>query len=85
MFSGTPAIVSDIPPNLETIDSSMAGIIPRGDVNKLASAMKDSIMHYPLYKEKASKALAHALSRFDIKKVAEAHEQLYHEIVTHGK
>lgn len=82
MFAGIPIIASNIPPNLETVDGSMAKIFSLGDVSALTSSMLDCINNKAEYFERARNATSHALKLFDIKCVSRSYEKFYGDILS---
>jgi glycosyltransferase involved in cell wall biosynthesis len=80
MFSGTPMIVSDIAPNLETVSASMARIFSRGDVGQLKKELVYSFESYTQLKTLAQHAQQHAYDNFSIQGVRQHYNTLYHNL-----
>ena len=81
MMTGIPIIASDIPMNLEAVDSSTALLYPVKDAEALAGKMEEVIVNYPLRVEAGKLAREKAADKFDIRKIAAEYESFLKSVV----
>jgi glycosyltransferase involved in cell wall biosynthesis len=80
MFAKTPIIASDIPENLECVDSSMALIYPKGDVDQLAILLEKALSAGD-WQLKCQRAYDKAMKHFEIQAIADQYEFMYKELL----
>jgi glycosyltransferase involved in cell wall biosynthesis len=81
MVAGIPIIASDIPMNLEAVDTGTALICRVKDVGELAAAMEKMILNYGEMTEMGKRARKVASDRFDIRRIASEYEQFLMNVV----
>ena len=79
MSLGTPIICSNIKENLYAVEDT-ATVFEKGNIESLFSLLKQSLIGYALFQNKANKARQRALSLFSWDRVAEEHEKIFREI-----
>lgn len=79
MMARIPIIASAIPENLECVDSSMALLYPRGEVDALADCLFEAVKIN--WTERIELAYQKAVNAFDIDMVARQHEEAYHGLL----
>ena len=80
MMAGIPIIASDIPMNLEAINSDNALIFETQNTRQLADQMIFAIENADVMVDLGAKAREEAMARFDIEKIANDYEQTLHRI-----
>jgi glycosyltransferase involved in cell wall biosynthesis len=80
MLARTPLVVSDIPENLECVQSGMAQIYPVGDLVELEKCIAAVLGNPQGAVQFAEAAHRVALKKFDIQEVAHQHETVYDEL-----
>jgi glycosyltransferase involved in cell wall biosynthesis len=78
MSLGTPIICSNIKENLYAVEDT-ATVFEKGNIESLFSSLKQSLIDYILFQNKAKKAQQRALSLFSWDCVAEEHEKIFRE------
>ena len=81
MFSKTTIVASNIPENLECVDSNMAYIFPVGDVSALTTTLLNAVKD-PSDGSFAEKAFAYAIQNFQIDGIVRKYESVYKDLVT---
>ena len=80
MLSGIPIIASNIPMNMEAIESGKTALVHEAkNPEDLAEKMKAMIAGYPDMIKMGSNARAVAQERFDIRNIAAQYEKLLHD------
>ena len=82
MAVGIPIIASDIPMNMEAINSNTALIYPVKDTNQLVDQMIRVIEQYPQMTEMGKRAREEAAARFDIREIAAQYESFLKEVAS---
>ena len=82
MAVGIPIIASDIPMNMEAINSNTALIYPVKDTNQLVDQMIRVIEQYPQMTEMGKRAREEAAARFDIRQIAAQYESFLKEVAS---
>jgi len=86
MMAGIPIIASDIPMNLEAVNSENALIFEVQNTRQLADQMIFAIENPDQMADLGARAREVAIARFDVEKIAKEYEELLHVIapVRHG-
>lgn len=80
MFAKIPVIASDIPENLECVDSNMALIYQRGNVEELKLKLNKALI-YENWSILTSQAYKYAIENFEISSVAQQYETFYNNLL----
>lgn len=80
MMSNTPIIASNIPENLECLDSESALIYNKACVESLTNALNWALLNYHEMKMKSGRALEIS-KKFEISSIIRQYELTYHELL----
>ena len=81
MFSKTTIIASNIPENLECVDSNMAHIFPVGNVSALTDTLIKAVKD-PSNKIFSEKAFDYATQYFHINRIVRKYELAYKDLIS---
>jgi glycosyltransferase involved in cell wall biosynthesis len=86
MFAQKPIVATDIPENQESVEHGRTALlVPSGEPAVLAKAMLQMLDEPHEAERLAATAREIALERFDIKRIAEQHEELYRSVLKEKK
>ena len=81
MFAGLPIVATDIPENRESVTHMISALlVPVSSVQRLAQALCTVLQDPEMAQAMGSAALATAHQRFEIGRIAQAHERLYRQV-----
>jgi glycosyltransferase involved in cell wall biosynthesis len=82
MFAGKPIVASSILPNRESVEHNQTALlVPVQDTEGLAEAMLKMLDRPEDAARFGTRAREEALRRFDIRRIAEQHEELYRRVI----
>ena len=85
MSAGLPAVVSDIPANLQLVDAGVHGLHARmGDEAAIAAALERLLSDPELRARMGEAARRRVIENYSTEKVVERYESLFHEALTGG-
>lgn len=77
MMAGKIIIASDIPENLECVDTHSAVIFKKGNIKELASKIQEVLLNWSEFQPLGINARNQALEKFEIRKIVSQYEQAY--------
>lgn len=80
MFSKTPIIASNIPENLECVDSKKALVFPVGDIEALTTTLLEAT-EFNRNNDSPQEAYNYALENFQIDKIVQKYESVYKDLL----
>lgn len=85
MLSKKIIVCSDIPENMECVDTDSAVIFPRGNVEKLSSKVVKVLEQKQNYEHLGVRAREIAITKFDISRIANEYENTYDQVIGSGR
>lgn len=82
MLAGKLIVCSDIPENLECVNSKSAVIFERGNVEDYVNKLFQALGNYEGLKDLPGNARKIAIDKFDIKKISASYERTYTEVLS---
>lgn len=82
MMAETPIVASNIPENLECLSIEEAVIFKKGIVEDLAKKIIWALQNPIEMAEKSEKARESAIHKFEISKISEQYEAVYHKLIS---
>jgi glycosyltransferase involved in cell wall biosynthesis len=86
MSVGLPSVVSDIPANVQLVETEVHGLhAALGSTNSIAAALKRLLLDAPLRARMGAAARQRVLAGYSIDKVMERYETLFSETLDAGR